>query len=47
MKKLCVSALLLSCICTSVVHAKDVYYEKFTDSKTGNQIEYFDLGEDK
>ena len=46
MKKTCLFVLLLSCFLTATVHAKDVYYEKFRDAKTGRQIEYFDLYED-
>ena len=45
MKKLWI-ACICCCLCAGTAYAKDVYYEKFTDSKTGRQIEYFDLNED-
>ena len=44
-RKLCF-ALLLCCLYGGTAYAKDVYYESFTDAKTGKQIEYFDLNED-
>ena len=42
MKKLCF-ALLLCSLCTSMAYAKDVHYDKFADSKTGEYPVYVDF----